>query len=357
MIEIDPSGFYTIQDQVTNLFYTAVYGDLSSKLEAVHNAEQSRNCKQSWVKLLKSGGGICITWNNNNLSEKFRVVTDKVILSHDENSSEFFALNVIASGEASSKIKFVKVPTDLITKLSNGFQDSIKFPTEVKMTIDEAKDISVIGNILYPGIHVPVKIQERNNVSTLNFGGKFLTLKFPTETIYQEMKDATKTISYNSSNTTIQYTLEDQVEEQGVHQSSLFRILEIELDSIYRIENFHFPGTYLNISDDYVFYPSILTGTESEIEIFTDDEIENAENTEDVEQEEVAEMDKLYKDLELDPATIAMVIKMNTKNTSMQEKEIQTTSETELDKIIKSDKTKVFFISVIIALLLYTLMV
>jgi hypothetical protein len=312
MINVDPEAYYNIQDQ-NGLFYTAVHGTKSSKLDPVHTSEQARNCRQSWVKLEKTSEGISIIWNNTSLSEKLRTITDKLVFSYEESTDGFVTLK--NADDISNKLKFVEIPIDVSTSIIAGFQDSKKFPTEVKMTIDESKGISILSNLLYPGISVPVKIKDRNGVSVLNFGGKFLTLEFPIETQFENMKEISKTISHNpSGRDTVQYTLLDEMQEQGVYKSSLFRVLEIEENKLYRIENFHFPGTFLNVSDDSVFYPSILTGSSSNIEISgerVETKVSSDEETTIQTESEIAEQQtkKLYSDLGLDPGTVLKAIK------------------------------------------------
>lgn len=308
MEPVDPLAFYNIKNQ-DDIFYTAVYGDTSSKLEPVHNMEQARNCIQSWIQLEKTEGGIYITWQSLALSEKFRTVTDKLILRVTEDNNGWITLTDEESGDISAKIKFVKIPDNIVKQHDAGFIDSEQFPSPLKMTIDESKGISVLGDLLFPGMPVPVTIKSRNNVSILNFGGKFLTLQFSNETPFSEMKTISKTVNYNSTLDTIQYILTDNFEEQGPYSSSLFRIIEVELDTKYRIENFHFPGTFVNVSDEGIFFPSILSGSTSEITL---NDTVKEEIKAPVEPEELSERDQLYLDLGLDPEAISSILPIET---------------------------------------------
>jgi hypothetical protein len=303
MDNISYSSYYTIQDHGTDLFYTAVYGDASTRLEPVQTLEQSRNSRQSWVKLRKTEGGIYIMWNTVTLTQHFRTTTDNLLLHVIGDGSEWVTLAEPESGSVSPKIRFVEIPAKTVDTVKAGFVTSDEFPTPVKMTIDESRGISIFEDKLFPGIPVPVTIKTRNNVSTINFGGKYLTLQFTMETTFADMKAISKTINYNTSGSDItQYILTDQVQEQGPYSSSLFRIIEVELDSVYRIENFHFPGSYMNISDDNIFFPSILTGSTSEIEIISEQVQEEIDT--DAPVEGIPETQQLYIDLGLDPETV-----------------------------------------------------
>jgi hypothetical protein len=292
MFEIDITKKYIIKDNKTEKYFTA--GSQSPRLEPIHKRFQVLNDKNGWVTLEQTDTGFHIKWNNFFLDENLKASTETTLLSYEEQGINL----ILNNGESVSEFElfFEIVPENYVIGMDVGFIRSEEYPDEYTFTINESVEISILGNLLFAGLPVPVTILKRNDIFAVKLDQKYLSLNFPSDNLYENIKTSVYTVNHTTIfGEIVQYTLSDTLLDNGVRESSLFNIIPVNEKDIFRIENFHFTDTYMNVNDTNVFYPSIVADEESEI-IFKYDK----EETKQIERPEFeTEQEKLYNDLGL----------------------------------------------------------
>lgn len=301
-----PESKYALKDNANGKYYTADNGTESVTLKPLHDIHQTYDDANGWVNILQVDSNLRIVWKNIFLDENLRFSTDPVDLVVQSDESGSLTLSNKETGNVSDK-KFIpeEVPESHVLAFNEGFKETDEFPDTYKLSIED-NGISLLGDILFVGMQVPVKIYKRGGVYAIKFANKYLNLEFQNTKTHEQIDNLVSTINYNpDGNDIIQYTLADEVKDDGMYNSGLFYIRTVDEErSLYRIENFQFPDTFLNISDDEVFYPSILETDSSLILFEPENPVPEEEEKEPEDIDTRTDEEKIYDDLGINPTEI-----------------------------------------------------
>jgi hypothetical protein len=264
-----------IRDPATKIVYASIRGTPAVKMEPTTTADRAKYNPHAYVAMEKKEAQITLGWGAGSfIDATLGIVSEPVFLDYNpethmimtEPPVEYVPATAPAALEETGKFRGIK--------------------------IDESEEIT-IGNIkLATGIKTPVTLFGVPNSTdaiqpiAVRISDMYVTLNLDSAVDYNEMKTSTSLVAPTDN---VQYSLSKTM-GISISNSSLFRVIQVT-DTVFRLENFFFPGTYLNRSPDGVFFPSILTDTGSELSFILAQSDQPAEDTPEIDQVEGPAMD------------------------------------------------------------------